>query len=123
MNHSEKKVLVVEDLESSRAIVAFHLEKLGCQSTLTENGKHALEESRNKRFDLVLMDLEMPVMDGISALKELRSDNNPNKETPVVALTAYADDRDKYKKMGFTEILSKPYQRSDIQDLLDQWTS
>lgn len=123
MNDTKKKVLVVEDLESSRAIVAFHLEKLGCQSTLAENGKQALEESEKTRFDLVLMDLEMPVMNGETTLKKIRSKGNPNQETPIVALTAYADSGDKYRKMGFADILSKPYERIDLHDLLEEYCS
>ncbi|MDI6402692.1 response regulator, partial [Balneolaceae bacterium ANBcel3] len=102
-------VLLVEDNELNRFIAKKSLSRFGCLITEVENGKEAIEAFRQKRFDLVLMDIQMPVMDGVEATKYIR--NQLNSQTPIIALTANAfkHDINAYLKAGMNDYLTKPY--------------
>ena len=88
------------------------LKRWSSDSELANNGKEAVELSENERFDLILMDMQMPVMDGYEATRVIRSDKtNPNHRVPIIALTASAllDDRRKALAAGMDEHLTKPF--------------
>lgn len=113
------KILVVEDDPTSLYMMRIILSKLMAQVKTAENGLIALETLENETFDLVMMDVNMPEMDGLSAVKELRRlgrNNQRGEPLPVIALTAYAmsGDREKCLEAGMTDYLSKPI----AQDLL-----
>ena len=93
------------------------LEGLGCEVEVVENGKVAVDRARSANYDLVFMDLEMPVMDGYEAASAI-SDINP--ELPVVAMTAHAISgaRERCEKVGMREYLSKPVQVHQLEELL-----
>ena len=85
----KKRVLVVEDHEVNRALISSVLNKMNCPHDLAENGKIALEMIEYVQYDLVLMDLFMPIMDGFEALNEIKNHkDNFISKIPVIAVTA-----------------------------------
>jgi len=115
-------ILVAEDHEINRLVIRIALEKRGHHVTLAQNGQEALEALAGQRFDLVLMDVVMPVLDGLEAVKQIRSGQlagvDPN--IPVVALTAQVlkGDRERFLAAGMTDYLAKPICDNDLDDLL-----
>ncbi len=102
-----KRVLVVDDGDSNRRLVRLILEKAGCQISEAVNGQEAVEKVLAGDFDIVLMDMQMPIMDGYQATKKLRE---MNFDRPIVALTAnvLADDEKKCHEHGCTGFVAKP---------------
>ena len=102
-------VLVVEDNEVNRYLVRFVLEKGGFRVLTAENGREAIELARLHRPDLILMDIQMPVMDGYAATVELKADVQL-RAIPVVALTAYAmpHEREQAMAAGCAGHIEKP---------------
>ncbi len=117
-------VLVAEDNPVNQTVISSILEKLGHQCTLAGDGKEAVELLRKGRFDLVLMDVQMPVMDGVTATKVIRILPVPLNQTPVVALTAnaMAGDRESYLAAGFSAYLAKPIDVKRLKAALDKFT-
>lgn len=108
-------ILLVDDGDTNRAVASALLEQIGIASDIAINGKDALEKAEKKRYPLILMDLAMPIMDGLEATSHIRAGASPNKETPIVALTAnaFAEDRSACLAAGMNDYLSKPI-NSDI---------
>ena len=105
------KVLLVEDNQFSQQFGAALLKKWGHQVALAENGQQALAALGTETFDMILMDIQMPVMNGDEALAVLREREGPSgRHLPVIALTAYAlkGDREKFLALGFDGYVSKP---------------
>jgi two-component system sensor histidine kinase EvgS len=117
-------VLLVEDDPVNRLTLRRMLDNMGYATHLAENGKQALAELEKQRFCCVLMDVQMPVMDGVSATRELRGAamNHPNRDVPVVALTAHAmsGDREQFLSAGMTDYLAKPVNMKDLADALQR---
>ena len=114
------KVLLAEDNEISQQFSAALLKKMGHRVTVVENGKQALAALESEHFDLVLMDIQMPVMDGEQALALLRErERDGGAHRPVIALTAYAlkGDAEKYLAAGFDGYVSKPL---EVRKLMEQ---
>ncbi|MCC5916120.1 MAG: PAS domain S-box protein [Cryomorphaceae bacterium] len=109
-----KKVLLVEDNEMNRFIAIQSLDYLGFETTEAENGKVALDILEKNQFDLILMDIQMPVMDGVQATEHIR--NSLNLETPILALTANAfkHDIEAYLAAGMNDFITKPYNEDDL---------
>jgi len=103
-------VLVVEDNEINRKVAERLLEKFGCLHVSAENGLEALECASSLEFDVILMDCQMPVMDGYAATSELRAMNFKN---PIIAVTADGD-RHRCLKAGMDEYLAKPVRAKDL---------
>lgn len=121
-------VLLAEDHPVNQDIVSRMLKSLGCEVVLAENGLTALSILKTTKFDLVLMDCDMPVMDGLEAtrcLRERESTNPTSSRQPIVALTANAlgGDRDRCLAAGMDEYLSKPVNLKQMNDTLSQWLS
>ncbi|HZU32979.1 MAG TPA: response regulator [Candidatus Angelobacter sp.] len=118
-----KRILIVDDKASSRELLRTVLEKQGYAVAEAGNGDEALEKVRMETPDLILLDLQMPVLNGYEVLGQLRQ-NAAYATLPVIALTASAmhGDREKALAAGFTGYLTKPvplsYLRSEIQRLL-----
>ncbi|HPZ23723.1 MAG TPA: response regulator, partial [Bacilli bacterium] len=115
--YSTKKVLVVDDNKLNLKVARRSLEPLGF-GAIDEcmNGKECLDKiKQGNTYDVILMDIMMPIMSGESALKELKLD--PNFNTPVIALTADAIEgsEEKYKGEGFNDYLSKPFSKDQIK--------
>jgi signal transduction histidine kinase/DNA-binding response OmpR family regulator len=102
-----KRILLVEDVEMNRMIVMGLLEDAGCEIIEAENGQIALDLVREKEFDIVLMDMQMPVMDGLTATKEIRKFNE---KIPIVAMTANAfkEDAERCIAAGMNAHIAKP---------------
>ena len=114
------KILVAEDNEDIQALVKLLLKRTGVEADIVENGKLAVELARSADYDLVLMDIQMPVMDGKSAMAALKDQNCL---VPVIAMTANAmkSDQDEYKKYGFSGFIGKPIDRNDLFSVLTQY--
>lgn len=120
------KILVADDNVANRKLCRALIRYAGHEVIEADNGAEAIELARAHKPDLILMDIQMPVMDGISALKTLQSDE-ATKRIPVIALTSYAmkGDRDRFLGEGFIDYLSKPFSQDDffrsIQTTLDRY--
>jgi PAS domain S-box-containing protein len=108
------RVLLVEDNEMNRFIAIQSLNFVGCIVTEAENGLIAIDKLKSADFDIVLMDIQMPKMDGVEATKFIRA--NLSKEIPIIALTANAfkHDIDLYLSVGMNDYLIKPYREDDL---------
>ncbi|MBE0506848.1 MAG: response regulator [Marinospirillum sp.] len=115
-----QRVLVVEDHPINQQVVQSQLEQMGLQVTLADNGAQGVEKARNEAFDLVLMDIQMPVMDGYQATREIRQFN---KDLPIIALTAAAlvEDRNKALAAGMNDHLGKPFSGQQLFEHLKPW--
>lgn len=115
-----KSVLLVEDNKVNQLIAQTMIESLGIKVSIVDNGQLALDAIKNTAFDLVLMDIQMPVMDGMTACRILRE---TNKDTPVIALTAnvMADDIFKYKQEGFNDHVGKPIDQNILIEILAKY--
>jgi len=114
------KALLVEDNEMNRFIAMQSLDFMGFQTTEAENGKKAIEHVKNETFDLILMDIQMPVMDGVEATAYIRQQLNVT--TPILALTANAfrHDIDLYLQTGMNDFITKPYDEQDFFRKIEQ---
>lgn len=106
------RVLVAEDWELNQFLVQNILQSWGCEITLVNNGKEALDEMKKHEFDVILMDIHMPEMDGITASRKIRAMANEKKASiPIIALTANTlkGDFDQYQEAGINDSVTKPY--------------
>lgn len=119
---STAKILVVEDTLLNQTLTLKMLQRLGYKADAVNNGQEALERLAEKDYDIVLMDCQMPVLDGYEATRQLRQRNHPNPPV-VIGVTAYAmvGDREKCLDAGMDDYLSKPIKLKDLGALLDQW--
>jgi len=111
-DHATLHVLVVDDNATNRFVAAKVLELFGCSSEAVEDGQAAVERVQTGAFDLILMDIKMPVMDGVQATRAIRALRGPFAEIPILALTANADPRDEseYLAAGMNGVAQKPIQ-------------
>lgn len=118
LNATNNLILVVDDAPDNRALLRHFLTRMGYRVDVAENGTIAVEKALNGEFDLVLMDIQMPGMDGFEALKSLRQKDY---EQPIVALTAHAmkGDRERCLQEGFDDYLSKPIDKDRLQKVLN----
>ena len=119
------KILLVEDNPVNREVAVGMLESLGCVAHAAENGWLALEAVNNDAYDAVLMDCQMPVMDGLTATAELRRRevNAGGARLPIIALTANAmeGDRERCLAAGMDDFLSKPFSQQQLAAMLRRW--
>ena len=118
------KVLLVEDNEDNRLVADLILRKWGVLLAVAENGKEATERVVEQKFDLILMDLQMPVMDGFTATLLIRDLDDPfYKRLPIVALTAdaFTDIKERCKKVGMNDYLSKPLNPDRLYATLEKY--
>ncbi|MFT4579745.1 MAG: signal transduction histidine kinase/CheY-like chemotaxis protein [Nitrospinales bacterium] len=109
------KALVVDDIKENRDVLSLFLKKLGVDVAQAENGKVALEQIEKDQPHIIFMDIRMPIMDGVEALKEIKK-IYPDKEIKVICITASTlqHQQDKYLEMGFDCYIGKPFQHSHI---------
>jgi signal transduction histidine kinase len=116
------RVLLVEDNPVNQLVAKGMLGKLGCDVVVAAHGAEALDQLEFHQFDLVLMDCNMPVMDGYEASRQIRQSGRwPN--LPIVALTANAmsEERERCRAAGMSDYLAKPFRREELAALLDLW--
>lgn len=116
------QILLVEDNRVNQLVATGLLKKLGHQIDHAENGVVALEALRAKSYDLVLMDCQMPVMDGYETTRRIRA-NEAWKGLPIIAVTANVmqGDRDNCLASGMNDYITKPYSRDQLQSIIDRW--
>jgi signal transduction histidine kinase/ligand-binding sensor domain-containing protein/CheY-like chemotaxis protein/HPt (histidine-containing phosphotransfer) domain-containing protein len=116
-------VLLVEDEPVNAAVAQGYLSALGCTSVWVEDGPEAIARSTAERFDLILMDLSMPIMDGFATTALIRQREGAGRRVPIVALTAH--DALNYRGIcldaGMDDLLAKPYTLEECADLLQRW--
>ena len=120
-------MLLVEDNEVNQLVARRLLEHMGVTVVTARNGHEALEKIRQRDFDCILMDVQMPVMDGLEATRALRQWERERGRAPipVVALTANAmdEERDRCMVAGMNAHLAKPIEMNELRDLLLRWTA
>ena len=126
MNFPACRVLVVEDNQVNQIVAQAALERLGCQVDLADGGAEGVQAARLQHYDLVLMDCQMPEVDGYEATRQIRQWELAQKSTrrlPIAALTAHAmvGDREKCEAAGMDDYLSKPMSAAELQLLLLRW--
>ena len=117
--HGEKKILVVEDYEGNIVILSYMFDELGVEYDVARTGLEAVNLWKKNYYDVVLMDIQMPVMDGFTATKEIREYEAQNalERTPIIGMTAHAlvGDKDKCIECGMDAYLPKPLVEVDLQ--------
>ncbi|MEW6266801.1 MAG: response regulator [Thermodesulfobacteriota bacterium] len=129
------RILLVEDYPTNQAVALEHLRGAGYHVDLAEDGRQAVEAFKKRRYDLILMDIQMPVMDGLAATRAIRelsqkmhgvsSQGVTRPEwTPIAAMTANVvkGDRERFLAAGMDDYLSKPLRRKDLLTLVQKWT-
>ncbi len=123
---SKFKVIIADDIFTNRLLLSEILADLGHELIAVENGKKAVNALVNNDVDLILMDIEMPIMNGLEATRYIREKLvAPKCDIPIVALTAHNPKIffDDYKDVGFNQLLTKPYTVRKITHLLKSFTS
>ena len=112
---SGPRVLVVDDNAINRRVASEILENAGCQVSTVDRGERAIEEVQHHAFDIILMDIQMPYMNGVEATQRIRALNLASLP-PIVAMTAYSmqDDKDKFMNAGLDEYISKPIRPDEM---------
>jgi PAS domain S-box-containing protein len=118
---ADKKILLVEDNEMNRVVAETILNQYGATISEAVNGMEALDTLRHNHFDIVLMDIQMPVMDGLEATRHIRQELASN--IPIIALTANAvkGEMEKCIQAGMNDYLSKPFEEEDLIRLIAKW--
>ena len=120
------KILLVEDNLMNQKVVMFNLKKLNCDITVVSNGLEALETFKNNKFNIVLMDIMLPEMNGYEITVEIRKFEKFNKvENPVtiIAVTAntYENDKEKCLGVGMDDYLSKPFSAQQLIQTIQKY--
>jgi PAS domain S-box-containing protein len=118
-----RRVLLVEDNAINQAVAKGMLVKLGCDVCVVENGEEALSRTDTDTFDLIFMDMQMPVLDGVAATREIRRREGTARYTPIVAMTAnaMADDREQCLAAGMDDHLAKPVRLAALKEVLQRY--
>jgi CheY-like chemotaxis protein/HPt (histidine-containing phosphotransfer) domain-containing protein/anti-sigma regulatory factor (Ser/Thr protein kinase) len=116
-----KKILLVEDNEMNRLVATTVLSNYGVLISEVENGQEAVEAMRKSNYDIILMDMQMPVMDGLEATRHIRKEGHIN--IPIIALTANAitGESDKCRDAGMNDFVSKPFEEEQLINVLMHW--
>jgi CheY-like chemotaxis protein len=114
-------VLVAEDNAINQKLIGLLLKQIGCGFELANNGKEAVEISEKRKFDCILMDLQMPVMDGYEAAAMIR--NGRSDAPPIIALTAHVfqEDAERCKAVGMVDFLTKPVALKSLREAILKW--
>ena len=116
-------VLIVEDSPVNRLVAVHVLERCGFRSHVVNDGREALHALSTQRYDAVLMDCQMPDIDGYEATRELRRRENGGRHTPVIAMTAHAmtGDRERCLEAGMDDYIAKPVRSHTLNEVLRRW--
>ncbi len=122
------KILLVEDNLMNQKVVMFNLKKLNCEIIAVSNGKEALETFKNSKFDIVLMDIMLPEMNGYDITAEIRKLEKINEVANtviIIALTAntYENDKEKCLSVGMNDYLSKPFSAQQLISTIEKYSS
>ena len=116
----KKRILIAEDDNVNQIVLKRMLEDMGYELDIVDNGEAACKLFDTRHYDLVLMDISMPVMDGVKALKVIRLSEKTDMKTPIIAITAHAlkNERQKFLDAGFDDYLSKPVSQKLLKEML-----
>jgi CheY-like chemotaxis protein len=116
------RILVVDDYVETQVLTKFLLEKMDCQVDVAEDGLEALEMWGKTDYDAILMDVQLPELDGYETTRRIRKSEISGKRTPIIALTANAleGDREKCLKAGMDDYVAKPFRGEDIEKVLQK---
>ncbi|HCY40618.1 MAG TPA: response regulator [Prolixibacteraceae bacterium] len=119
------KILLVEDNVLNQRVVTFSLKKYNHEVTIANNGLEAVELFREYKYDVILMDLMMPVMDGLEATVKIREEeeiNNSDRRIPIIAITANTmdNDRDTCISYGMDDFMSKPFDIEKLHEIFSE---
>lgn len=116
-------VLMAEDNPVNQKLGQLMLERMGCKVTLAGDGREAVERARAERFDLILMDIQMPEMDGLEAARALRENGGQSKGVPIIAVTAnaMASDRAECMAAGMNDFVAKPFKAVELKTCMLRW--
>lgn len=120
-------ILVVEDNLTNQIVAEGTLEKMGCNVELASNGMEAVSAVKEKQYNLIFMDCQMPIMDGYKATENIRKieKENGTERIPIVALTAHAmkGDRERCFAVGMDDYIAKPFREPQLAQILTKWLS
>jgi signal transduction histidine kinase/ActR/RegA family two-component response regulator len=116
----KRRILLAEDNPTTQSLISILLQQMGIDLAIVDNGQAAITYLADEEVDLILMDCQMPILDGFKATAHLRGQGLT---TPVVALTAYAraEDEDQCLAAGMNDFLSKPFRQNDLREVLMRW--
>ena len=123
LSDRKARILLVEDNRVNQKVASLMLKNLGCITDLASNGAEAVQAIASGDYDLVLMDYQMPVMDGLHATRTIREGGGPGAQIPIIAMTAnaFAEDRDACLTAGMNDYLAKPVTERDLRSKLGRW--
>ena len=116
------RVLVAEDVPTNQIIVRTVLERFGCRVTIANNGIEAVEAASRHTYDIIFMDIAMPVMNGIEATKRIIQIQGKENAPPIYALTAHGmdEDRQDFQSAGMVDLVTKPFNRKQLYDAVEK---
>ncbi|MGE0018501.1 MAG: response regulator [Draconibacterium sp.] len=120
------KILLVEDNLMNQKVVMFNLKKLDCEILAAVTGSQAVNLFKNNVFDLVLMDIMLPEMDGYEitgVIRKIEKENNVENPVPIIALTAntYDNDKEKCFNAGMNDYISKPFNARQLIEMIEKY--
>lgn len=123
--HDDSAILLIEDNEINRLVAREMLKACGCRVTEAVDGLAGVEQAAQQRFDLILMDISMPRLNGLEAARRIRAEGGPNAATPIIALTAHAqpEELDRFRAAGMDDALIKPLDRAMLTAILERHLS
>jgi signal transduction histidine kinase/DNA-binding response OmpR family regulator len=116
-------ILVVDDYPVNREVASHHLRRFGFRIVTAENGLEAVKVCKETSFDLILIDLQMPELDGYEAARRIRDGSGVNTDTPIIAVTAgsFQSERIKCVEKGMQDCLLKPFRRHTLLEMVERW--
>ncbi|MFT7098713.1 MAG: CheY-like chemotaxis protein [Rickettsiales bacterium] len=125
MNLENTSILLAEDNSVNQKVMTSLLKRYGCLVTPAGNGEEAVDQVRKQKFDIILMDCQMPEMDGYEATKIIRELERKKQQSAnvIIAVTAHSlkGDKEKCLEAGMDDYLSKPVNIKNLEDILERW--
>lgn len=117
------RILVADDYEDNREIIRTALSAMSLTIDFVENGQEALNQLKRENYDLILMDIQMPVMDGVEATQYIRESDAPYRDIPILALTASVmrHQQEEYLNIGINKVISKPFSIQKLRKVVREW--
>jgi len=118
--NDKRRILLAEDNPTTQSLMSILFQQMGLELVIVDNGQSAIDYLSEKKVDLILMDCQMPILDGFKTTEKLRGQGVM---TPIIALTAYAREEDAglCLEVGMNGYLSKPFRQSDLKEVLFRW--